>query len=57
MIYGGNNHENKTKYNAFVAYLHGQHAFYQADRMIRAEGMGEDWDGLRKPDQKKPGTI
>lgn len=34
--------------NAFVGYLHDQHRFYRADRIITAEGLGEDWEGLRK---------
>lgn len=33
---------------AFVGYLHWRHNFYQADRMITAQGKGEDWNGLYK---------
>ncbi len=33
---------------AFVNYLHEQHDFHRADHIITAQGLGEDWDGLRK---------
>ena len=33
---------------AFVTYLHSRHNYYKADNMITAEGLGEDWAGLRK---------
>lgn len=33
---------------AFVSYLYSQHNLYREGRLIYAEGMGEDWYGLRK---------
>ena len=32
---------------AFVSYLQGRHGYRPNDRMITAQGMGEDWAGLR----------
>ena len=38
----------RDRAQAFVSYLHSRHNYYAVDNMISAQGMGEDWLGLRK---------
>lgn len=44
----GNRRLSQARAQAIVTYLHWKHGFYEADRIITAEGMGEDWAGLRR---------
>lgn len=63
MVYGyaspeGNTANNlklsKERAQAFVAYIHFNHHFYEADNIITSYGHGEDWSGLRKAVEKYP---
>ncbi len=44
----GNMRLSQGRAQAFVDYLRDKHNFYDAKRLITAEGMGEDWQGLRR---------
>lgn len=42
----------QARAQAFVDYLHHRHNYRSADNLISAQGMGEDWDGLRQRVEK-----